>query len=195
MTLRRVEGPIEAALTLAEAKEHLRVTDSAEDAMIARLIDAATSHVEQYTGRPLIRQKWEKKLDAFPLLGDAIELAKPPVISVDSVIYRDESGVQQTLSPECYELDAQSETAWLVTTPGFIWPLAYARINAVTIAFSAGWIAAGVLPSDIKAALLLLIGHLFENREAVIVDARVQAFELPMGVEMLLSPYRLLRFA
>lgn len=49
----------------------------------------------------------------------------------------------------------------------------------------------GNFPADLHAAMLLLVGHLFENREQTVKGTIVAA--LPMGVESLLSPYRLLR--
>lgn len=45
-----------------------------------------------------------------------------------------------------------------------------------------------VLDDDLTTAMLLLIGHWFENREAVVIGS--SAAELPMAVEALISPYR-----
>lgn len=41
----------------------------------------------------------------------------------------------------------------------------------------------------VKAAILLICGHLFANREDVVTGA--QSFALPMGAHDLLRPYRL----
>jgi hypothetical protein len=41
---------------------------------------------------------------------------------------------------------------------------------------------------------LLLIGHLYENREAVASGAGVASAELPLGVRALLAPYRAWRW-
>jgi hypothetical protein len=45
------------------------------------------------------------------------------------------------------------------------------------------------VPSDIKAAMLLTIGHLYANRESVTIGS-TQGHELPLGVKHLLQPYR-----
>ncbi|MDI5890608.1 head-tail connector protein [Halomonas rhizosphaerae] len=45
-----------------------------------------------------------------------------------------------------------------------------------------------VLDDDLTTAMLLLIGHWFENREAVVIGS--SPAELPMAVEALISPYR-----
>ncbi len=45
-----------------------------------------------------------------------------------------------------------------------------------------------VLNDSIRAAMLLMVGHWYENREAVIVGSI--SSELPLAVECLLHPYR-----
>jgi uncharacterized phage protein (predicted DNA packaging) len=45
-----------------------------------------------------------------------------------------------------------------------------------------------VLDDDITTAMLLLIGHWFENRESVVIGTNTS--ELPMAVQALISPYR-----
>ena len=45
-----------------------------------------------------------------------------------------------------------------------------------------------VLDDDLTTGMLLLIGHWYENREAVVIGST--ATELPMAVEALISPYR-----
>lgn len=45
-----------------------------------------------------------------------------------------------------------------------------------------------VINSAIQAALLLIVGHLFANREDVVVG--VSATQLPNGAQYLLQPYR-----
>lgn len=42
---------------------------------------------------------------------------------------------------------------------------------------------------DVKAAMLLLIGHWYANRESVVVGQTVA--EMPFAVESLLQPYRI----
>lgn len=46
-----------------------------------------------------------------------------------------------------------------------------------------------VVNDSIKAAIMLLVGHLYNNREST-VDPRTEMVELPMGVSYLLTPYR-----
>ena len=46
-----------------------------------------------------------------------------------------------------------------------------------------------VINSAIQAALLLIVGHLYANREDVVVG--VSATQLPNGAQYLLQPYRI----
>ncbi|EPY7018593.1 head-tail connector protein [Klebsiella michiganensis] len=46
-----------------------------------------------------------------------------------------------------------------------------------------------LLGDDVKAAMLLLIGHWYEHRETVVVGQT--AIEAPFAVEALLQPYRI----
>lgn len=62
-----------------------------------------------------------------------------------------------------------------------------AELDAAVVAGSAGeW--PMVASYSIKAAILLICGHLFANRENVVTGA--QSFTLPMGAHDLLRPHR-----
>ena len=47
------------------------------------------------------------------------------------------------------------------------------------------------LPADLKRAALLMVGHLYENREAVVIGTIPST--LPMAVEYLRQPHRIMR--
>ena len=46
------------------------------------------------------------------------------------------------------------------------------------------------IPADLAAAVLLVVGHLYENRAAVTASAAV---EIPLGAQILAHPYRTVR--
>ncbi|WP_193146545.1 head-tail connector protein [Serratia marcescens] len=46
-----------------------------------------------------------------------------------------------------------------------------------------------LLDDDVRTAMLLLVGHWYENREASVVGQSVS--KLPMAVESILQPYRI----
>lgn len=178
-------------LTVDEAKAHLRIDHDDEDAMVGALIDAAVSHVDGYTGilgRALLTQTWRQDFGQF---GDRMRLRVGDVISITSVTYYDQDNAQQTLASTVYTTLTDEIGAFLTRKPDQDWPSVYDRPDAVRVTWSAGYGAAAVnVPMAIRQALLLLIGHWYENREAV---SATSMSEMPMAVMSLLRPYRRIR--
>lgn len=161
---KRTGNPDTEPVTLADAKAHLRVDGTDEDAYITSLIGVALVAAEERLERTLVSTTWRLTLDGFP---DAIKLTMPPIVSVQSLTYLDAAGVQQTLAPADYVLDAVSEPGYLVPAPGKAWPSTQSgRINTVTVDYTAGYGAtAADVPAPIKHWILLSIGEMFMNRE------------------------------
>ena len=67
-------------------------------------------------------------------------------------------------------------------------PAVRGRAGDIRIQWRAGY-EAGKVPAPIRHAILLMVSHLFNNRDAVTTTA-AQPATLPLGVEALLSPYR-----
>ena len=191
MVLSLVTAPTaEEPLTLTAAKLHLRVSTDDEDSLITSLIVAARETFETRTGRKVSSQTWDLKLDAFPC--NEIELPFPPVTSVTSVTYTDANGISQTWSSTLYTTSLpagpQAGLACLYPIYGEIFPATRWVKNAVTVRFVCGYgTTNNPLPDAVLAGMKLLIGHWFENREAVIVGSTVE--ELPMAVDALWWPY------
>lgn len=179
-------APAAEPLTTAEAKLHLRVVTSADDALIASLIVAARRLAEQETGRQLVTATWELHLDSWPACG-VISLPRPPLQSVTHVKYYDAADVLQTLATTLYDVDDKALAPRIVRADGATWPTLDVRPNAVVIRFVAGYGAAGAVPDNVKAAMLLMVGHWYSHREAVISGA---VADLPLGVQYLLDPAR-----
>jgi len=180
-----VVPPAVEPITLAEARAHLRVTHTDEDALIGVLISAARQHVERVTGLGLINQTWEVALDAFP--DGPIRLTKAPIASVSSVEYLDEAGAPEAVDPADLVLDNRRRPGWVSSSSG--WPIAQAdTFNAVRVRYVVGFGADGAaVPADLRAAILLILGDLFENRQG-----QQEAALVPNAtVDALLWPHRL----
>lgn len=195
MPLRLISGPSETPVTLAEAKAHLRVEHTTDDTLITSLIAAVTAHLDGeagWLGRALVTQTWELVLDDFPAEGAGeIRLPLAPLQSVTSIKYDDAALTEQTVSPDDYRVDAVSKVrpGWVV--PGSSgWPSVGDTINAVRVRFVCGYGAASAVPAAIKAAMLLIIGGLYENREAI----GTVKVELNPAAQALLAPYRVWAF-
>lgn len=187
MTLKLIAGPAVEPLSLDEAKAHLRVTHSAEDALITAFIQAAREAAEHLTGRSLITQTWEQVLDAFP--DSEIELGRPDVLAVLSVKYTDEASTEQTIDSANYVLDAITMPGWLLPAYAYTWPTTLDTANAVRVRFTTGYGAsAASVPEGIKSWMRLRIGTLYRYREEV--QGQTMA-EMPNRfVDGLLDPFK-----
>lgn len=158
MPVYRVSGPSVEPLTLAEAKAQVRVTNSAEDALIERYIKAARMHAEASLERTLITTQWRLILDAFP---DAIRLPNPKIQSVESIMFADTNGATQTLDPLDYVVDTTSEPGWIVPAVGKAWPETLFSVNTVEVLYTAGYgDAATDVPEPIRQWIALAVGDM-----------------------------------
>lgn len=191
MRLTLTEAPEAEPVLLAETKRHLRVDDPDDDALIENLITAARQHVEEVCRRQLLTATWILSLPGFPAGGGAIRLPRPPCQKVESLKYVDSAGETQILTETTdYQVVADEWPAEVLSAYGKSWPAARAVPEAVLVEYDAGYGAAGAdVPASIRAAILLLVGHLYENREA----ATGEALKIvPMAVDSLLVPYRVM---
>ncbi|PDT79963.1 head-tail connector protein [Sinorhizobium sp. BJ1] len=183
----RTVAPAAPVVTLVEAKRQLRVTFDDDDAEIEAMVSAATAAIEGPSGIgiALSPQTWRLSLDHFPC-----EIVVPlgPVTSIASIAYTDANGDPATVASWRADLDAQPLRIWPARDTS--WPAIVCEPGAVKVTFVCGY---PTLPVDLKWAVLLLVSHFYENREAVTTD--VSAAELPMGVSSILERYRVGRVA
>lgn len=182
-------APTLEPLTLADVAAALRLDSNEilpQAAYLDGLIMAARTFVEDVTTRQLLTATWEARLDWFP---GVVKLKKCPVRAVSSITYFDTANVQRTLPITTYQVDVQSEPARIIPVYNQIWPYTYSRLQAVTVTFTAGYgDTIDTVPASLKHAMLLLIGHWYEHREAVNVGNIGTPF--PFAVEALMTPYR-----
>ena len=60
--------------TLAQVKQYLGITGTSEDALLARLIDAASAAIDRYTGRRFTASTATKKIRREHLVRDVVFL-------------------------------------------------------------------------------------------------------------------------
>jgi uncharacterized phiE125 gp8 family phage protein len=186
MPLQLITPPALEPVTLDEAKAHLKVDTSDDDALIATLITAARARAEWHTGRAFAAQSWILWLDCWP--GDGIaEIALPPLTGVSAVTVYARDNTATAVDASRYFVDTASAPGQVVfdclTAPGFD----LRRRNAVAIAFDAGYgDAAGDVPAPIREAILDLATGLYVNRG--------DGPEEPVfTAQALLAPYRIFK--
>jgi uncharacterized phiE125 gp8 family phage protein len=180
---------IEEPISLELARLHLRLDAFGDppahpdDPWLEQVgIPDARRSAEDFTGLSLAPKTYRLSLDAFP--DGAIQLARPPLVRVEAIEYVDEQGIERTLSPAAYYLDTSQQMPWVMPAYGSNWPATALTANAVRVTYESG---AATVQGPVKSAILLILGHLYRNREAV---TDKQAAELPMGVQWLLRPSR-----
>lgn len=188
MSLSLISAPTDEPVSLAEAKLHCRVDISTDDDMITAMIVAARQRAEHETGRRLMTQTWDLLLDAFPAA--EIELRRPPVQSITHVKYYDTTGTLQTLDASLYSLDSVLLPGWLLPAYNTEWPDTYDTANAVQVRMVCGYATAAAVPAAIKQWILLQVGAMYAQREALATGPSVSAVPGAF-VDGLLDPYRL----
>jgi uncharacterized phiE125 gp8 family phage protein len=120
----------------------------------------------------------------------AIILPRGPVLSVDSITYKDQTGTVQTLSPSAYNADLLSQPARITPTYGTVWPVALYDTNSVTITFTAGY---QNVPQSFIHAIKLIVGAYYENRSEVVQSGgNFNSFPMPLSASALLGTYQML---
>lgn len=169
MILRLVEPPDTEPVTVGEVKAQSRVLGDHEDDLIQGKIQSWREQTETATQRALLTQTWELIADAFPDHREPIRLHRPPVASVDSVVYVDQSGAEQTLETSDYML-VPSEPGLLYPAPGQRWP-ATQKENpmAVKVRFVSGYGGdAGDVPESLRDAVIIGAATGYSHREDLI---------------------------
>ncbi len=188
-SLTRTTAPAVEPVTLAEAKAHCRVDTSTDDTYISSLITAAREWVEEYLDRALVHQQYVMRLDSFPY---EIELPRPPMATSGTttavaVTYTLGDDSTTTLSTASYRVDRQATPGVVRQLRSGTWPANLDDYNAVTVTWWAGYGSSGAsVPVAIRHAILMLVGHWYETRQATVATGAVPQ-DVPFGVTSLLD--------
>lgn len=190
-SLVRATQPAVEPVTLAEAKAHLRVDISDDDALISAIVKASREFCEEYLDRSLVHTQWTMRMDALPW---EIELPRPPVAQSGTttatvVTYTLETQATATLAASTYRVDRTATPGVIRTVYGGTWPGHLADQNSVSVTWWGGYGADGTaVPAAIRSAMLMLIGSLYEHRSAVLTGTISK--EIEFGVKALLDTQR-----
>lgn len=151
-------------VTLAEAKLHLRVDGTDEDALIGLYINAAEQSAMSLLDRGVY-------VDGTAL--GAAKAAAPGGLESASAAYDAAIEAAQAMTDDALQAAATqaAENAWLKACVTHRQTMDGMVVNEA-----------------IRAAVLLIVGSLYAQREDVVVGASVAA--LPNGAEWLLAPYK-----
>jgi uncharacterized phiE125 gp8 family phage protein len=178
-------------LTLAKKQLKLTVDDDAEDDLIASIRDAAISLVEAHSMVRLSPVEIEVQAAGFARLERGLGVR--PILSVTQIEYLNELGVWSEVPSADYEI-VHGRT--ILPKVQKCWPRdVTGRDGAIKVTLTAGFdgsttpVAGSTKPpKPLISAAMMMIGHLFNNREAVVSGFTVA--ELPMGFTTLCHNWR-----
>ena len=159
-----VTPPASKPVTLADAKEHLRVDHDDEDTVIAALLDTAVAHLDGWSGvlgRAIMPQTWRVSAP----VGDVV--LPMPDVTAASVDYGDGPvvlDVTATGAGPVVTLDQDADVTFTCAMPAHLLPA-------------------------VKGAVLMLVAHWYATREAV---SGAMA-PVPMAADALISALRWVR--
>lgn len=181
-TAQLITAPTYSPLNMAEMRDHVRVDHTDDDPLLAALAESALDVIESNTWRKFRASTWEISLDCFP---SVIELPFGGLSSVTSITYVDDNGASQVLASSEYQVDTARDIARITPAYDTDWPSTRTQMNAISVRFVCG---ADSIPIAIRQAMLLLVGHFYENREASLVGISVA--ELPIAVDALIEAHK-----
>lgn len=177
-----VTAATETVVSLAEAKEHLRVDITDDDVLINNIIGAATRFCEGVSWKSFVNKTLDWTLDTWP--ASVFHVPVGPLVSVTSITYTDEDGDSDTVSSDDYIVDTAYGRIALKATAS--WPaVTLQRIAGVRIRYVAGYGSRSGVPDEFKQAVLLVTGDWYENRENMLVG--VTSNRIAISVQDLLQ--------
>ncbi|MGJ8526904.1 head-tail connector protein [Maritalea sp.] len=190
MTSFLLTGPAVEPVTLETAKTFLRVSDDVDDQLISTLISAARVHVETLTRRALISQVWRKTLDCWPQ-NNLVELPLGPFQNLVAVRVFNTNG-DPVILPLAQFIGADHSAPAKLLLPKSISGQPMLREDAaIEIDYQVGFgNTSDDVPADLKQSLLTLIGHWYQNREAVVMAG--SGAIVPLGFDQLVAPYKVM---
>jgi uncharacterized phiE125 gp8 family phage protein len=153
-------------ISLADAKAQMRVTEVAEDALIQRMIDAASRQVQRITGFIAEARTETFRFDNFDR---QLELRLRPVaIDTISIKYLDEVGEWQEFTD--VHAAEKNGTVRLAPALGGSWPSTACVPSAVEVTATVGFTntpldGAVDAPDDVKHAVRLCVASWYADRE------------------------------
>ena len=172
-------------LSLADAKKFIRLdhATSDEDPVITAYINAAVQYCENYCSKLFVNRQVSYSLKNYDDFYFDLNLVVP---IADGVKFRATNGANHTIvmtANDDFVVDFQPAMIRFINPPA----IGENDLNPVQVLVTAG------MPptSNVIQAVRMLVGHYYEQRNAVVVGSVVST--VPMGVDALLNTDRNIR--
>lgn len=186
-------------VTVEQAIRQCRITiDDGDTVALAEVtellsgyIGSAIGHLDGWTGilgACLGEQTWRQDFDAF---SSCLPLPLGPVLSIESVAWRNEAGQIATIGDSNYALRTDgSGRSFCRFLSSYSFPTGLYESGAVSITYKAGYAAVPGVPLPIRQAILLMVGAWHENREEAVLGVSSSGLTQSVAVDRLLAPWR-----
>lgn len=174
------------AVSLTEAKEHLRIDGDDQNSIVKRYVKAATERCENFMQSSIMSTEHELYSSNFD---SGYSLQKYPVTAVNSVKYYDTDNALQTVASSNYRLQDFRQPCFLEFDTNFDVPDVYEREYPVVINFNAGYASASTVPSSIVLGILNELGDANEFRQNLLTGNGLTVVGIKDGTAGWLNPY------
>lgn len=186
MPIDLVTPPTEPAVSLADAKLHLRVENSLEDTLIQAQVDAATQAAEHIMQRGVMPQQRAFTAHSFPVCRRPLTIRFGGITDIESISYVDTDGQTQPLDASAYTVTISDRATHISPTQD--WPdTDCTHPLAVSVIFDCGWQDAAHVPAAVRSWILLRLAALYELRSAWTQGQPIQPNE---HIDLMLDRYR-----
>jgi uncharacterized phiE125 gp8 family phage protein len=160
MSIVNVTTPIETIVSLADAKAHLKVDYTDDDALITALIAVAVDWVESQIQKRLAVRQVDWTTDN---LSNGMRLPLAPVVSVDALTYLTYPYGPAVVMPTANYIVAPDGQATIICKPyNLLWPWIGQGPNPVVVRFTVGGVA--LVSPVVLHAVKIVIANLYEYR-------------------------------
>jgi uncharacterized phiE125 gp8 family phage protein len=171
-----VTPPTEEPVTLEMVKAQSRITHTLDDALLLVYIASARDYLEIVTRRQFLAATYQ--WTGFQQPPGTLVLDRSPLQSVSEIAVMSGMSVESILDPTTYMILPGTDPAAIA----LLTPVAATALLRVT--FVAGWSMPEVMPPSLVQAMLLLVAHWYEHREASTMERNVE--KLPYALESLI---------
>lgn len=189
-------------ISLARAKQHLRVLNSTDDAYITDLLSGAFDICSKYVGYSILKSRWQYGYDYLVGQEAITDLKKgftipngnylrvmSRVISVDAVKYVDENNAIQTMSSSDWVakpalMSDYGTSIFIENNPTSLTDDNIRYIAEITEGFEVA-----DFPKSIEIAVLQLVQQYYDNRQPIIVGT-IQT-EMSFNFQYILDSFRI----
>jgi uncharacterized phiE125 gp8 family phage protein len=196
----RFSAPAKEPVTLQEANDHLRIDVDDEDEQNERYLAVCRSTLENQYELAFISQTWDFYEDFFPgglrwadnwnSRTPGFRLTRRPLQSVTSLSYTSSTGATTIMTPNV-DYFASPPSHRIVPAFGKSWPATTLQpVDGIhgRVVLGYGDDPADV-PEEIRHCILLLFGHLYENKEQVLLEQRIRPIDIPRGIQDMMDPF------